>query len=249
MYRQWLFLLVLSFSFSSATAQEKLQSDMGDQNAQLLNRNETQAEAAAVANHFSDKSEPSLVGSVFVRYGIAKRFELRALIQEGYNRDKFMQRTMQSFNPLSIGAKVSVIKDKKYLPDVALSGYMNVPATARTKEQSVYWSPALFMILEKELNNKRWAFLANTGFQQNSFNTDVVWQVLGRIKFEGLDHNDITLEYVENYQSGEYPAHCIDVGYAHDFSDNFEVNACVGGTIFTDDANQFVSIGLSMRMP
>lgn len=249
MYRYVLYSIVLLFSSSSATAQEKLQSDMGDQNAQLLNKNGTQIEVAAIANRFDDKSEPSFVGSMFLRYGLAKRLELRALVQEGYNRDKFMQRTMQSFNPLSAGAKVSVIKDKKYLPDVALSGYVNLPFTAHNKEQSVHWSPALFMILEKELNNKRWVFLGNTGFQQNSFNTDVVWQVLGRIKFEGLDHNDITLEFVENYQKGEYPAHCVDVGYAHDFSDNFEVNASVGGTIFTDDANQFVSIGLSMRMP
>lgn len=249
MYRQWLFLLLLLLSFLPVTAQEKLQSDMGDQNAQLLNRNETQIEAAAIANRFDDKSEPSFAGSLFLRYGLSKRSELRALIQEGYNRDKFMQRTMQSFNPLSVGAKLSVVKDKEYLPDVALSGYVNLPFTAHTKEQSVHWSPALFMIFEKELSNKRWVFLGNTGFQQNSFNTDVVWQVLGRIKFEGLDHNDITLELVENYQVGEYPAHCIDVGYAHDFTDNFEVNACIGGTIFTADANQFVSIGLSMRMP
>lgn len=243
------YIMVCLLGVLPATAQQKLQSDMGDQNAQLLNKNETQIEAAGIANRFDDKSVSTFVGSVFLRYGLAKKFELRALVQEGHNRDKFMQETMQSFNPMSLGAKISVIKDKKYLPDVALSGYVNIPVTAHTKEQSVHWSPALFMILEKELNNKRWVFLANTGFQQNSFNTDIVWQALGRIKFEGFDHNDITLEYAENYQTGEYPAHCLDIGYAHDFGDNFEVNACVGGTIFTDDANQFVSIGLSMRMP
>jgi hypothetical protein len=222
---------------------------MGDQNAQLLNKNETQVEVAAIANRFDDKSEPALNASVFLRYGLAKKLELRALVQDGYNRDKFMQRTMQSFNPLSVGAKVSVLKDNKQLPDVAVAGYMNIPATAHTAEQSIHWSPALFVILEKELNNKQWDFLANTGFQQNSYNKDVVWQAVGRVKYEGLEKMDLTLEMVENYQQHETPAHCVDLGCAYNINKDVELNAAAGGTIFTDDTNQFVCIGLSVRMP
>lgn len=249
MSKRLLYTLLLSVTFSPAIAQDKLQSDMGDQNAQLLKNNETQVEAAAICNRFADRSPSTFIGSLFFRYGLTKKLELRALVQEGYNRDKFMEHTMQSFNPVSVGGKVSVLQDKKYLPDIALSGYVNIPLDAHTSEQSIHWSPALFVILEKELGNNQWDFIANTGFQQNSFNKDVVWQAVGRIKYQGMQHMDLTLEYMENYQSHEHPSHCLDIGYAHDFTDNFEINASAGSTIFTDDANQFVSIGLSLRVP
>jgi hypothetical protein len=248
MRRHILFTVAFLLYAVSSNAQDNLQSDMGDQNAQLLNKNETQVEVAAIANRFDDKSGSALNGSVFLRYGIAKKLELRAFVQDGYDRDKFMQRTIQSFNPLSVGAKVSVLKDNDHLPDVALAAYMNIPATEHTSEQSIHWSPALFLILEKELNNKQWDLLANTGFQQNSFSKDVVWQAVGRVKYQGLKKMDLTLELTENYQPHEEPAHCLDMGWAYDINKDVELNASAGGTIFTHDANQFVCIGLSVRM-
>ncbi len=248
MQRTWL-LIILLFINIQATAQEQLQSDIGDQNAQLLNKGETQLEAAVVYNRFDNKSPYTLVGELFLRYGLTKRIELRTLIEEGRRRDKFMEETMQGFYPLCIGAKVSLIKDQDILPDVALSGYLNLPFTAHTREQSIHWSPALIAIFEKELKNKKWNFLANAGFQQNSFNRDVQWQATARVKYQGLKDMDVTLEYFDNYQTGENPQHCIDLGYTYTVNNNFEISTCAGTTIFSEDVNEFVSIGFSVRMP
>lgn len=248
MQRIWLFVPLL-FITTRVMSQEQLQSDIGDQNAQVLNKGETQVEAAAVYNRFDDKSPYTLVGELFLRYGLTKGIELRALIEEGRRRDKFMEETMQGFYPLCIGAKVSLVKDKDFLPDVALSGYLNLPFTAHTGEQSIHWSPAVIAIFEKELKNKKWDFLANAGFQQNSFNRDIQWQATARVKYQGLKDMDITLEYFDNYQAGENPQHCIDLGYTYTVNNNFEINTCAGTTIFSKDVNEFVSLGFSVRLP
>jgi len=156
---KYLVIIALLFLSLNVTAQEKLESDMGDQNAQLLKPWEAQLETAITYADINDNGPNPTVGTLFFRHGLTKKVEFRAMLQDGRHRDRFMQQTLQGFYPLCLGLKASILEESKSLPGIALAGYLNLPLTATTKEQSVYWSPAIIAIFEKELSRFPTQFL------------------------------------------------------------------------------------------
>jgi hypothetical protein len=234
----------------NASAQEQIESERADQgeDAHALQVKELQVEAGVIYNYF-DTGANALIGESMIRYGLMKQVELRVMIEEGKERDRFIEETVQGFYPLAIGTKVVLIEKHKSLPDIALSGYVKLPFTSHAKQQTAYWSPALFAIFEKELENKKWDFLGNIGIKQESFATSYQWQAVGIVKYEGIKNLNIIAEYFANYQFKENPMHNLGLGVAYRLNNNFELDLSGGSTVFSDKPNKFIALGFAFRLP
>src|SRR4051812_45004242 len=95
--------------------------DLADQtiSPQTLDVGQVQVESSFLYNVFRDGSRAEIVQG-FLRYGVSRRFELGAWVEEGYNRDKYIDKTVQGNYPLALTGKFPVLRSAKNLPDISL---------------------------------------------------------------------------------------------------------------------------------
>ncbi len=239
-------------SFSQAdslkiTPKTKMQVDLPDETEEtdLLHKHEVQIETSVLYNRYRN-GEPSLIGLGMLRYGLSDKVELRLMAEDGYNRDKYLEETVQSTSPFSIGTKITILKNKKILPDITFVGYLKLPATSRSKEQTVYWSPILLLAFQNKLSGK-WTLEYNGGIQQESFGRDWFWLASGSIHYEISGSVEVFAEYFGQYQKGEESVHNAGAGIAYQMAENWELFLSGGSTINYYEYNYFGITGLSCR--
>jgi len=122
------FLFVLWLNYATAQDSSRMETDRPDQTdgANVLNKKEVQFETELYYNTF-DSGRAAIISSSLLRYGLFKNCEVRLLIEEGRERDKFIDETTQGFYPLALSVKLALLKDHPILPDVVLITYVKMP--------------------------------------------------------------------------------------------------------------------------
>lgn len=232
----------------SATAQDtaKLTTDRPDQTdgTSLLNKKEIQFETEVYYNTFME-GRAAIISSSLLRYGLHKNIELRLLVEDGRERDKFIDETVQGLAPLALSAKIAILKDHPVLPDIVFITYIKMPLTRRTLED-VYWSPLFILSFEKEAG--KFTFGTNAGIRQEAFGKGWLWQASADVKYGLTKHIELYTEYFAQYQKQEIPNHNIDGGLLYYINNNWMVHAAYGSTIFVKQFNHFVNTGFSFRI-
>lgn len=239
------------------TEAEELSTDRPDQSEapKLVPKGSFQIEAGAVATRFreEDKSgeQTALTGVMFLRYGLLKRLELRAVVEEGRLRDRFIQETTQGLYPLALGAKVALIEEQKgLLPEASLIGYINLPFLARADSQRGLYSPAIIAAFENKFLRK-WEVEYNVGWKQDAFDTDYEWMGSLSLHYEVSDKLKLFTEYFAHYPPNEPALHNIDGGLMYLLKDNIQIDFALGSSIKAqaENSNYFGAIGFSARLP
>lgn len=246
--KQILLLYYLFAATISTHAQDTstLSTDRPDQTdgTNMLRPKEFQVETELYHNTFNE-GRAAIISSTLLRYGLLKNVELRMLVEEGRERDKFIEETAQGLFPFALSAKISLLKEHPVLPDIAFITYFKMPLTRRTSED-VYWSPLFMLAFEKELNKVTLA--ANSGIRQATFGTNWLWQASTEVKYEISDRVEVYSEYFAQYARTEKPNNNIDGGLLVYLNNNWMVHAAYGTKIFTHKPNHFVNTGVAVRI-
>ncbi len=223
--------------------------DMPDETEEtdLVDVGELQLETAFLHNGY-DTGMASNIGQLMLRYGIAQRIELRLLIEDGRQRDRYVEETVQSTSPLAIGTKVSILKDHSWLPDMTFVGYLKLPITSRTNQQKPYWSPILLMAFQHKFGEK-WKFEYNLGVQQEAFSTK--WNYIGNgsLHYKIADPLEVFIEYYAQFKNGEEPDHNLGGGLAYQIGQSVELYLSSGTRIISSERNHFYAGGVAFRLP
>lgn len=240
------------------TAQtEELSTDRPDQTEapRLVPKGSLQIEAGVMSTRFREADEnggqTAATGMLFLRYGLAKRVELRLVLEEGRLRDRFIQETTQGLYPLAAGTKVALIKEQKgLLPEASLLGYLNLPYLARADSQRNLYSPAIIAAFENKFL-KKWEIEYNAGWKRDAFDTDYEWMASASLHYELTDKLTIFGEYFGHYQSGDPALHNADGGLLYLLAENIQADFAIGSSIQADPENRnfFGTVGLSIRLP
>lgn len=246
----FLFLLANNVLAQEDTAKEnKIHANWPDQSEdiQLVEPGQIQFETGVSFTNF-EMGEDALTVHENIRFGVADKLELGVLIQDGKQRDRYIEETVQSTYPLAVAARFSLLKDKHGLPDITLVGYLKLPFTSRSKEQSIYWSPMIIAAFENKLSDKL-RLDYNAGIKQEAYGKEWAWLGTGELLYELSEKLEIYGEYFAQYQSGEQPQHNVDAGLLFTPKQNMQLSVAGGTTVFYDEPNQFVSLGFSFRLP
>jgi hypothetical protein len=243
-----LYLLPFLLPFA-VTAQDNtyIQGDRPDQTdgASLLHKQEFQVEQEFYYNHFREGA-PAYITSTLVRYGLFSRLETRLLVEDGKERDKFVEKTTQGLYPLAFSFKLALLKDHRILPDITLVHYLQLPLTSRTGEDR-YWSPCFLLALEKELGN--FTVTTNTGIKWEAFEPSHSWQATADVKYELSRRTEVYAEYFAHYSSQQHPLHNADVGILYHLSPRWMISLAGGSTLFSHEPNRFLTTGIAFRLP
>jgi len=221
--------------------------DMPDETVEtdVVEKGQFQLESAFLYNRFKEKPNAK-IGQLLLRYGVTKRVELRLLAEDGQERDRYMEETVQSNYPLALGAKVVLLKDHEWLPDITLASLVKLPFTSRSKDQSAYWSPVFLLAFQNKLSEK-WKLEYNAGIQQEVYSADWVWLANGSLHYKIVDPLEAFVEYYAQYKAGELPQHNVGGGFAYQLGNQVEFYVSGGSTVNYDEYNYFFSGGIAFR--
>lgn len=211
----------------------------------LLEKGSLQAELAYLYTGFDSGVQPS-IGQALIRYGLSERLELRALIEDGRGRDRYMEETAQSTAPLAVGAKLSLLKDHAVLPDITLVGYLKLPFTSRTRTQLPYWSPNVSLAFQHQLS-ETWKLEYNAGVQQQAYSTDWAGFVNASLHYKTEEGVELFAEYYSQYQNGEAPKHNAGLGLFMQVNKYAGFYLVGGRSIHYQPVSYFVSGGIVLR--
>lgn len=252
--RKLFFITAIVFASSPLFAQsrkdtlEEMHIDMPDETeeTEIVDKGKLQLETGVLYQSYKDSSH-SIIGQGLLRYGLTDKVELRLLVEDGKNRDTYIEQTVQSTSPLAIGTKIELLKDQKVLPDITLVSYLKLPFTSHSSEQKSYWSP-IFIMAFKNKGGEKFQLEYNVGLQQEAFSPDWLWMANTSVHYKLTDAFEIFGEYYAQYKAGEDPIHNLGAGATYQLNNMVEVYLVGGTTIVYKDYSRFASGGVAFRL-
>ncbi|GAB3428045.1 transporter [Niabella aquatica] len=244
-----LFLLtVTACAQSEKSSNIPMNADLPDETEEiaLIDKGMFQVETAVLVNHYQDDAS-SVLGQLLVRYGLSDKVELRAILEDGKNRDAYFKNTVQATLPLGVGTKISLLKDHTWLPDMTFIGYLSLPFTSRSSLEQQHWSPILLMAFENKFSEK-WKLEYNGGGQQEVFSDNWVWLANGSLHYKISNPLELFLEYFAQYPTGQQGHNNIGGGLTYELGHNTQIYLSGGSSVGYQEPNQFAAAGIAFRI-
>jgi Putative MetA-pathway of phenol degradation len=243
-----IFAAALLLGIAAHAQDDKMHTDWPDQSedVKVMKPGQVQFETGMIYNSF-DKGKNAFIAHELIRFGVVKKLELRMLVEDGRQRDRYIEETSQSVYPISLSAKYSLLEDHDWLPDVTVVGYVKLPFTSRSSSQTAYWSPAFIAAFEQELT-KKLKLEYNAGIRQNAYDKEYAWIGTAGLLYDLSPKLEVFAEYFAQYQPEEAPQHNIDAGLLYDIGRNMQLDLAAGSTIFYEEPNRFLSLGFCYRV-
>jgi hypothetical protein len=243
------FLLALSlccFISPILCQEEKMITDKPDQSdgTATLEKKEMQLEASFHYNYF-ENGKAAFITSALLRYGLMKHFELRLLVEQGFERNRFMSETTQAGYPVALSAKIAILEEKEVLPAISLISYLQLPITNFSHEPNC-WSAGFIMAAEKKI--EPFTITQNGGALQETFEYTWMFNATGNIKWDLSKKTAVFAEYFAQYGKEESPTHNIDGGMLFHLSRKFVTHFAAGGTVHHMPHNYFVNSGFAVNI-
>ncbi len=241
--------------------EETIITDRPDQTEapQLTPRGFFQVETGAQCEYDYDsetgtRSENSLLNTTLWKYGASKYFELRLITEYASDKFKFTSRNettdtvikVSGFNPIAIGSKIAIQKEKGIIPDISLITHLELPYFGASDYRPDYIVPRFRFLFAHTLTD-RLTFSYNLGAEwENGSNasTGIYTASLGINLFKNLNM------FVESYgflRENSKADNRLDGGFTYLLTNNIQLD-CSGGIGLNDiSPDYFVSGGISFR--
>lgn len=244
-----LILVLIYLTVDRAFSQEtKMNPDRPDQTEEVhvVPKGSLLIEEGFSLNGF-DSGRNALIIRSLIRYGLVKGVELGFLLEQGRERNRYMEETVQSTYPLALRLKVALIEDHAWLPDITFLGYFQLPFSKNDEGEHARASISALLAFVNELSDK-WKFEYNGGFQQEAFNNKIVWQVYTSLHYKITDKLESFAGSYSQFQHSQKAFHNVDLGLAYKLKENFQVDIAAGKSIGYAERNYFLTAGFSIML-
>ena len=228
----------------------EISTDLPDETEEtdLIEKGSWQLETAVLLNRYKQGAN-SVIGQAMLRYGILDWLEVRLLIEDGRQRDKYMEETVQSTYPMAASAKIAILKDVKGLPDITIVSYLKLPFTSHSSEQKAYWSPIVLAAFQNKFSHDKFKLEYNVGGQQEAYSADWVAFTNASLHYKLTEQLEVFTEYYAQFQSGEAPQHNIGGGVSFQLNNMLEFYVYKGSTVYYESTNDFYNGGVAIHIP
>ncbi|MCS3795118.1 transporter [Niastella sp. OAS944] len=241
-------LVLCGCAFHSYGQEKEMNSDRPDQTEEthVVNKGQLQLETGILYNNF-DTGRSAWINRTLIRYGISKILEVGLLLEQGRERDRYIEETVQSTYPLAVRIKAALLQHHSWLPDITLIAYLQLPYTSFNTKGGWRRSPSVVAAFLHKAGSK-WKIEYNTGFQQEAFSSAINWLVNGSIHYKATEKAELFAGYFSQFQSHKDPFHNIDIGVSYKIKDNIQIDLAAGSSILYEEPNKFVTLGFSIAI-
>jgi len=126
---------------------------------EILSKRTFQIEYGLQYEKISDRfvtMEKFLFSSLLLRYGVAKDFEVRIQTDYALNNeiDSTGKSTSHGMMPLTIGTKISLIKNRKIIPSISLLFNLTLPYVGHKDLRPDNFAPSFLILLSNPISKK-----------------------------------------------------------------------------------------------
>ena len=245
-------ILILALSYATAdrafSQESKMNPDRPDQTEEVhvVSKGKLLFEEGFLVNSF-DSGKNALIIRSLIRYGLVKGVELGFLLEQGRERNRYMEETVQSTYPLALRLKVALVEDHTWLPDITFLGYFQLPFSKNDEGEHAHASVSALLAFVNELSDK-WKIEYNGGFQQEAFSNKIAWQVYTSLHYKISDKLESFVGSYSQFQHFQKPFHNVDLGLAIKLKENFQVDIAAGKSVGYDERNFFLTAGFSVML-
>ncbi|MCH7525449.1 MAG: transporter [Bacteroidetes bacterium] len=191
-----------------------------------------------------------LYNSILIRYGLSSNTEIR--LQTGYERTNtgigYQSLEEIGFNPLSIGLKLFISKEKGVLPAISFLGNLKLPYFGNKNFKPVNFAPAFFLLMENDLS-ERFSLNYNLGMEWDGKSADPIEFLAFSL---GYSINDNLSYFIENYylfSDNNGRDTFIDAGFAYQVGNNIQFDISGGINLINSKNNYMGNVGFLWRLP
>ena len=189
-----------------------------------------------------------LYNTSLMRIGLMTNCELRLVVEyAGTRTDSGSQSsTLQGFNPVSIGTKISICPEKGIIPQTAMNIALTLPYIGRREFRPSFLAPSFFILMQNSLSEKL-ALGYNLGLQWDGEepNATLVYSIsLSLTIAEGLSVFAECYGFSTEKSISDYRA---DIGCAYLVNDDMQVDFSFGVGLNTAAPDSFVGFGFALR--
>ncbi|HTE26079.1 transporter [Flavitalea sp.] len=249
MSKHFIVSIFLLAAFATAQSQEKeMNPDRPDQTEEvhLVPKRKFMLETGVSTNRFDSGRNANIVKAM-LRYGLTKGVELGFLMEQGRDRNRYIEETVQSTYPLALRLKLALLEKHQWLPDITLVTYWQVPVSKNDQGEHAQNSISMLLAFLDEFSDK-WKLEYNAGFQQEAFSKDIAWQVYTSIHYKFAEKVESFVGSYSQFQKHKQPFHNVDAGLGFKLKENLQLDVAVGTSVDYPERNRFLTVGFSVLL-
>ncbi|WP_081820697.1 transporter [Sediminibacter sp. Hel_I_10] len=197
------------------------------------------------------KQEAFTFNTTLLRLGISENLELRLGwdFVEGQSRinGNKLDDVSSGFNPLLVGAKINIVKEKGLLPEIGALVHLHLPFTA-SRDYKPETTGVDFIFSFAHTLNKKSNLSYNLGAQWQNDSPEAAYTYSLSYGYALLGDLGMYAEVYGNLPENNKANHLWDVGMTYLISKDVQVDATVGSSI-TEGQDMLLSAGVSFRLP
>ncbi len=242
------YILLLSSLSSIAQQSKQIEADRpGEtQNASVVQPKKFQVELSAQKEERDDESSVFHPEALF-RYGLFKKFELRAQLRAETRKLTDAHLTLSGLNPVELGFKLSLIEGKGALPDVSVLSQFGLPELSSDDFKTPNVLPTLRLLLQNKLNDKI-SLGYNLGVEWDEAEQPPAWVYTISPQFDLTDHWQLYLEAFGRFRTESKPEEVLDASIAWIPVNNIQIDINGGAGISSAAPKYFISVGFAWRL-
>jgi len=192
--------------------------------------------------HSDDLANTFLHPSSLIKYGLSDILELRLILE--LTTVALEHENATGINPVTVGFKINLIKEKGILPTTSFIGHLTLPYAASSKFKSSYYEPAFRFTMQHTLT-KRLSLGYNLGMEWENKMHTFIYTVT-----DGYSISEKLGAYIELYgfvPPKQKPDHRFDGGFNYLLNSNilFDVSGGVG--LSSNSPKYYGAFGFSFR--
>ncbi|MEO6219796.1 MAG: transporter [Ginsengibacter sp.] len=230
---------------------EPIDTDRPDQteSVNIVPKNWLQFEAGFNIQENKKNTYEYLTPTLLSKYGLTDRIELRlitTLITNSYLLIPQGTVSKTGLEPVEVGAKISLLQEKKLLPKTSFLFHFAIPGFASKGNNINLIAPNFRFIFQKSLA-KNFALGCNLGTEWNGIDNKPAYIYT---LSPGLNFANKWYTYIEAFgviKKKELPEHSFDGGLAYNVTNNLKLDISSGFGFTKAAPSWYIAIGVSKR--
>jgi hypothetical protein len=251
MTKIYLIIISLLIICTSIKAQEeKIDPERPDQteSADLIAKNIFQAEFGFNKENSSGKDYDLLYPTALFKYGLRKiELRLETVVRSSYEHLIPNTREVSGIDPITLGFKINVAKEKNFIPKTSLISSFGIPVFSSKVFRTNHIAPSIKLVMINTLSE--YADLSyNIGAEWDGISTTPAWLYTLSQGFSFGKNWNTYIEVFGFIQKNESPQHSIDAGIGYCISNDTKVDLSGGFGISDAAPKNYIAIGFSFRI-
>lgn len=240
-----LFILFLSIN-NIAKAQDEIDADRPDQTTSpvTIDKKLIQFEHGFAMER---DNKMSIYGSsTLFRYGLLKKIELRVETDFIYTPSSMFSPASTELQPVSLGTKISLWEEKKWIPKTSLIIHAGIPFLAARSFKNFHAQPGVILAFQNNLSQTiSWGYNACMEWDGENSSPNYIYTFSNGINFS--KKLDCFLELFGSFNKTDVPQFNFDTGLSLLINNNCKVDISSVAGLTNSAPDWSIAIGASVR--